>query len=66
MAHLGLQGALEHGLGHLVGQRIGAVDRGDRGLRLGQQRVDCRRLERFGEPASRRVGEPPQCQPRSQ
>jgi putative transposase len=46
VGHLGLQGALEHGLGHLVEQPVHAVDRRPGGLRVGQQRIDHRRVER--------------------
>ena len=53
VGHLGLQSTLQDGLGHLVEQSVDTVDRGAGGFRVSEQRVDRRRSESIGEPASR-------------
>lgn len=44
---LDIKSPFEHRLGHLRQQPIGAVDRGARGLGLGQQGIDRRRRQQL-------------------
>jgi hypothetical protein len=54
VGHLGLQRPIEDRLGHLIEQTVDPVDRGTRGLRISEQCIDCRRLERRSQPTRRR------------
>jgi hypothetical protein len=51
VGHLGLQGPINHSLGHLIQQTVHAIQRRPGDLRIGQQRIDGARIEHLGQPA---------------